>query len=1131
MERYSTLYGTKQAGPYERLGSSKRLGNFLTQKIGAADVKSVVELTEKLIAGITMLPGYENETLVNKPLAVVYAPLYLEKKPGMTKGMKGFCALAVSGLEHRPIMNDGREKRETNFSHTWFFSREDVLKAGEFNYLDLLMGTQLTTSRDVDLHREGSLAVNLDRLPQKVYPTLVEKDLGAVFMTIDALYQKKDVVLVVEPGVNFNRRSMELLTQIYSMMQPVMATETGFATYQPQKRILEMSADTNIQIYVVPAGTDLGALPANKFEILDLAAGVTLRRTPVTETLNMWRKLDWKTRSRSLDHMFSGSSDYSNAEQYVKLSHEFISQVQALNAWAADTSKNKTITTMTELQAEDKTESEWKLVPWARETFEKKIPELLKDTSVDVLNARNIAIIYEYNGTDAELKQRSAGTVDHAALNSAAQQYKYGRNLAGANEGELCRLIWEKADERVGVGYRAQLQAKEAQRLQELQAKDEEIAARDKKFVDRETEYKTAWEKQKQVHEAALTKAVEDEKANTAAVQAKLDAADQVHAQQVEALNQQHQTVVDGLNQQHQTAMIDLKQKAQDKIGEYQRANETLNNDLTQAKADKQNLQNSLTQANTEKQTLQSSLSQANADKQTLQNNLSQANADKQTLQNDLTRANNEKQTLQNERDQVKSEYNELLRSYKQATGQERPEPVLRFGPFTLHKSGVSLLAVTAAVMLLLGGLLGVLVGGLFEKEPEVYAIAYAINDQTGSDSVTLSHTEAEAGETITVMVDPAEGWQIDEVRSQSGTAVTKVSDTQYTFVMAEKDENILVSVSKIPVPTYAVSWTVNGKTGDAGEMADVVLSRTEAEAGETITVTVVPSEGWLFEDIKCSNGAEITAVDDTTYTFVMAEQAETVEITLAPMPTEPEVTGEDGTIDWEAVRENVSWIAAAETDPEAVKTTLDKAMVTTEGWTTEALLLPEGWDAAENKELPPYVLVLSGDEAADALELLAEGDLVLDNGEKVLLVRAPKTEDDGTAWNKAVRAAVNVADLLCGAEDQLEAFGYMLADGRVLDLHKAMADAGMPGDWWLDLNKLSTLEKDQTDMKNLMGAARDVILVIDMASGPDGGVLDYFDDPATGDKMVSISQDKGRSAAHVEDFVLVMLNGTEDAQ
>ena len=98
MERYSTLYGTKQAGPYERLGSSKRLGNFLTQKIGAADVKSVVELTEKLIAGITMLPGYENETLVNKPQAVVYAPLYLEKKPGMTKGMKGFCALAVSGL-------------------------------------------------------------------------------------------------------------------------------------------------------------------------------------------------------------------------------------------------------------------------------------------------------------------------------------------------------------------------------------------------------------------------------------------------------------------------------------------------------------------------------------------------------------------------------------------------------------------------------------------------------------------------------------------------------------------------------------------------------------------------------------------------------------------------------------------------------------------------------------------------------------------------------------------------------------------------------------------------------------------------------------------------------------------------
>ena len=1121
MERYSTLYGTKQAGPYERLGSSKRLGNFLTQKIGAADIKGVVELTEKLIAGIDMLPGYENETLINKPLAVVYAPLYLEKKPGMTKGMKGFCALAVSGLEHRPIKQEsGHETRETRFSHTWFFSREDMLREGEFNYLDLLMGTQLTTSRDVDLHREGSLTVNLDRLPQKVHPTLVEKDLGAVFMTIDALYQKKDVVLVVEPGVNFNRRSMELLTQIYSMMQPVMATETGFATYQTQKRILEMSADTNIQIYVVPAGTDLSALPANKFEILDLADGVTLRRTPVTETLNMWRKLDWKTRSRSLAHMFGGSSDYSNAEQFVKLSHEFISQVQALNAWAADTSKNKTITTMAQIQAEDKTESDWKLVPWARETFEKKIPDLLKDTSVDVLNARNIAVIYEYNGTDAELKERSIGTVDRAALNNAALQYQYGRKLAGANEGELCRLIWEKADERVGVGYRAQ-----------LQAKDDEIAARDKKFDDRENEFKTAWEKQKQIHEAALTRAVEVEKANTAAVQAKLDTADQVHAQQVDALNQQHQTAVDNLNQQHRTAMNDLQQKAQDKISEYRSANETLNNNLTQANADKQNLQNSLTQANNDKQTLQNNLTQANNDKQTLQNNLTQAITDKQTLQNKLAQSDTEKQTLQNERDQVKSEYNELLRNYKQATGQERPEPVLRFGPFTLHKSGVSLLAVTAAVMLLLGGLLGVLVGGLFEKEPEVYAIAYAINDQTGSDSVTLSHTEAEAGETITVIVDPAEGWQIDEVRSQSGTAVTKVSDTQYTFVMAEKNENIFVSVSKIPVSAYPVNWTVNGKTGDTGEMGSVALSRTEAEAGETITATVVPSEGWLFEDIKCTSGTEITVVDDTNYTFVMAEQAETVEITLAPMPTEPEVIGENGVIDWEAARENVSWIATAETDPKAVKKTLGKAVVTSEGWTTEALLLSEGWDAAENKELPPYVLVLSGDEAADTLELLAEGDLVLDNGEKVLLVRAPKTEDDRTAWNKAVRAALNVADLLCGTEDQLETFGYMLADGRVLDLHTAMADAGMPGDWWLDLNKLSTQEKDQNDVKFRMGAAREVILVIDMVSGPDGGILDYFDDPAKGDTLVSISQEKDRSAAHVQDFVLVMLNGTKDAQ
>ena len=257
MERYSTLWGTEQSGPYRRLGTSKRLGNFLTQKIGAANIKDVVELTEKLVTGITMLPGYENETLINKPLAVVYAPLYLEKKPGMTKGMKGFCALGISGQEHRDGM------RVSTFSHTWFFPREDMLAEGEFNYLDLLMGTRLTNNQDVALHREGSLEINMEQLPQKVQPVLVKKDMTVVLSTIDALYQKKNVVLVLENGVNFNSRSMALLTQIYSMMQPVMATETGFATYQSQKRILELSADTNVQIYLVPAGSDLSGLPAS----------------------------------------------------------------------------------------------------------------------------------------------------------------------------------------------------------------------------------------------------------------------------------------------------------------------------------------------------------------------------------------------------------------------------------------------------------------------------------------------------------------------------------------------------------------------------------------------------------------------------------------------------------------------------------------------------------------------------------------------------------------------------------------------------------------------------------------------------------------------------------------------------
>ena len=73
-------------------------------------------------------------------------------------------------------------------------------------------------------------------------------------------------------------------------------------------------------------------------------------------------------------------------------------------------------------------------------------------------------------------------------------------------------------------------------------------------------------------------------------------------------------------------------------------------------------------------------------------------------------------------------------------------------------------------------------------------------------------------------------------------------------------------------------------------EQGSVTLSHSQAQAGEIITATVIPAEGWQIESVSCLSGAEVTALSDTEYTFVMPESEETVCVTFTAIPAEPEI-------------------------------------------------------------------------------------------------------------------------------------------------------------------------------------------------------------------------------------------------
>ena len=80
----------------------------------------------------------------------------------------------------------------------------------------------------------------------------------------------------------------------------------------------------------------------------------------------------------------------------------------------------------------------------------------------------------------------------------------------------------------------------------------------------------------------------------------------------------------------------------------------------------------------------------------------------------------------------------------------------------------------------------------------------------------------------------------------------------------------------------YDLHYSIEGE-------GTVTLSHTTALAGETVTVTVIPAEGWVLDGIRCENGSELTRISDTEYTFVMPEQEEIVHVSFL-FPEEPPV-------------------------------------------------------------------------------------------------------------------------------------------------------------------------------------------------------------------------------------------------
>ena len=420
MDRYSTIRGTIASGAEMRLAESDGLSAFL-QSLGALDANSVLQVVDSQLRGFERLTGYETEKQNQKPVAIRYAPMHLYKMRGMER-VRPFCALSVSGVENR-------EDRISQYSQTFVFSHEQALRGTDgYNYLDMLLGTEPLSWKTLELYRNKQASLECDSPLRKIIPKIEAHDLIVTLKTVEAIYQKKNVVIQLEPNFSFNDRALWLLAGIYSLLPPRLAVEVGYATYQRAADIPKIVERNSIRIFVLPAGESVGQLP-DSFLHLDLATtAAPVKKTPLMETLVKWAQFPWERRQSAMQELFKDEREYQDETVFVQKSTACFDAIRSAEQWSRNTSKNGTISSLEELYAEYEAHQS-QYVPWFDEMFRNRITALLKaPNTLDHLNAQ------------AAEKLRTAVKEEQPQMRKV---YLFGQKFGKVDINTLCNLVSE----------------------------------------------------------------------------------------------------------------------------------------------------------------------------------------------------------------------------------------------------------------------------------------------------------------------------------------------------------------------------------------------------------------------------------------------------------------------------------------------------------------------------------------------------------------------------------------------------------------------------------------------------------------------------------------------------------------
>ena len=371
MERYSRLSQLLRGTPQE-LGCSEKLSTFLRQ-LGFMDLQPVYDVIDRELADFRDLTDCEALPPQERPMLLRYRPFSLADRPGWARDVVPFLALCAAGID-----SSGAVCR-----HTYFFQSKLLQKAGEFQYLDYLFGTRFAIPSQTDA--DALQRVDFEQPPVRVEPLSREEDALLVKLAAAALLRKRPIVLKLEKNCAFNRRALELLSQIYSLLPPALAIQTGFSAYQDPRRLEELIQTSPIRIFLIHADCGCNAASPD-YLYFDLNQPLNLQLASqqakdfqvskqLFTSLTYWHGMPWRERQPLMELLFADEKHLPNDQSYNTITRSFVRE--PFIQWINRMPDRGTVTSIAELKSHYDSFPICERVPILREKFRMAVPELL----------------------------------------------------------------------------------------------------------------------------------------------------------------------------------------------------------------------------------------------------------------------------------------------------------------------------------------------------------------------------------------------------------------------------------------------------------------------------------------------------------------------------------------------------------------------------------------------------------------------------------------------------------------------------------------------------------------------------------------------------------------------------------